>query len=107
MGLQLSFCIRNDHENLVFAEGNLIEISNNLIIETVVIRLGMEFCRKYNLFHLVIDTDSLDAINTIDGPWYIPWTVFMEFRRIQVLKEGLEEAIVQTERGKQAGRFCG
>lgn len=67
----------------------------------------MEFGMKYNLFHLVIETDSFAPINMIDRPCNITWEVSTELRRIQVLNEGLEVAIVNTERGKQANRFYG
>lgn len=66
-------CIRNDHGNLVYAEGNLIGISNNLIAETVAIWLSFEFCRKNNLFPLIIETDTLAAVNIIKGAWNFPW----------------------------------
>ncbi|WMV55803.1 hypothetical protein MTR67_049188 [Solanum verrucosum] len=34
----------------------------------------------------------------IERAWHIPWKVSMEVRRIHVLKEGLEVAIVHTPR---------
>ncbi|KAH0711960.1 hypothetical protein KY289_007919 [Solanum tuberosum] len=93
-----AFCIRDDQGNLVYAEGNMIGLSNNLIAEVVAIRLGLEYCRIHNLLPLILETDSLAAMKMIEGAWHRPWEVTMEVRRIQILKEGLEVAIVHTLR---------
>ncbi|KAH0745918.1 hypothetical protein KY285_007575 [Solanum tuberosum] len=83
-----AFCIRDDQGNLMYAEGNMIGISNNLIAEVVAIRLGLEYCRIHNLLPLILETDSLATMKMIEGAWHRPWEVTMEVRRIQILKEG-------------------
>ncbi|KAH0690096.1 hypothetical protein KY289_017454 [Solanum tuberosum] len=82
-----AFCIRDEQGNLMYAEGNMIGISNNLIAEVVAIRLRLEYCRIHNLLPLILENDSLAAMKMIEGAWHRPWEVTMEVRRIHILKE--------------------
>lgn len=93
-----AFYVRNDQGDLIHAEGKVIGVANNLVVEIVALRLGLEFCRNHNLFPLVMETDSLAAKNMIDGLWNFPWEVALEIRRIQVLNEGLEVAVEHSLR---------
>lgn len=42
-------------------------MSNILIAEILAIRIGLEYCRNHNLFPLILETDSLAAMNMVEG----------------------------------------
>ncbi|KAH0679086.1 hypothetical protein KY284_020171 [Solanum tuberosum] len=83
-----AFCVRDDQGNLVYVEGKMIGVSNNLKAEIVAMRLGLEYCRIHNLFPLVPEIDSLAVKKMVEGDWHIPWEVSLEINRIRVLNKG-------------------
>ncbi|MCE0480949.1 hypothetical protein HAX54_038259 [Datura stramonium] len=49
--------------------------TTSLVAEARAIREGLKFCYNYNLSNIIIEMDSLDLVNFIEGKWDVPRSV--------------------------------
>lgn len=66
------FCISSDTGDLVYAESRRFEDNNNLMVEVVALRFGLEYCIQQNYFSLALKTDSLTVNKVLDDIWEAP-----------------------------------
>ncbi|KAK4730438.1 hypothetical protein R3W88_023426 [Solanum pinnatisectum] len=67
------FCLRNSHENLIYARAAGVGTTTNTKAEAVAIHEALEYCWENRLRKVIIETDSLYLMKMIRGLWKIPW----------------------------------
>ncbi|XP_060170793.1 uncharacterized protein LOC132601744 [Lycium barbarum] len=80
------FCVRDWHEDLIYAECNELRLNSNVVAEARAMMEGLVYCVNHELHPLILETDSLLMKNVVDGIWEIPWCIITEVERIRRMK---------------------
>lgn len=94
----MAFCVRNQLEDLIFAEFRSIELCSALEAEVKEFRLGLMYCVNHNMSPLNMETDSLIIKKVLEGIWEIPWAISVNIRDIERTMENKEVEVVYTYR---------
>ncbi|XP_060211803.1 uncharacterized protein LOC132639368 [Lycium barbarum] len=84
----VAFCIRDDNGDLVYAATQKITDGNNLVVEAVAIKQGINYCMDHQMYPLLVETDSLAMKMFIRGTWEVPWCISMILKDINRLIRG-------------------
>ncbi|XP_047267409.1 uncharacterized protein LOC124897848 [Capsicum annuum] len=68
----ITFCIRNEEGNLVFAKAKGIRETTNMEAEITTIAEALTYCQAQNIKGVTIETDSLISQKMIQDQWKIP-----------------------------------
>ncbi|KAH0730567.1 hypothetical protein KY290_001567 [Solanum tuberosum] len=93
-----AFCVRNHHGDIISAQGNMLPDSTNLVAEMIAIRSGLQFCLENHIPKLIVESDSLAAVNIINGIWKIPWNVTLEVNSIRKMMESITTRVQHSLR---------
>ena len=93
-----TFCLRNHVGDFVGAKGFQIADTTNLVAEARAIREVLQFCLDNQLTNIILETDSLAMVNIINGDWEIPWTVSMEVKTINRIRDAISVRVQHSLR---------
>lgn len=74
----LTFCIRNEDGEMIYAETKLMENISAIKVELKAIRIGMDYCLSNHLVPLIVETDYLMAQKVLNGIWKSPWLIALD-----------------------------
>ncbi|XP_060190574.1 uncharacterized protein LOC132619802 [Lycium barbarum] len=78
-----AFCVRNERGDLMEAGARKLQDTTNIVAEASAIQDGLEYCISNHLVPVVIESDSLTMINTVEEIWDSPWKISVEVRKIK------------------------
>ncbi|XP_016482344.1 uncharacterized protein LOC107803221 [Nicotiana tabacum] len=84
----IGFCVRDEYEDIVFAEGKEINEATNTEAEAVAIVEALKFCRMQLYPQVYVQTDSMLMKKIMEGSWKPPWCIVEQIEEImQLLNE--------------------
>ncbi|XP_059292598.1 uncharacterized protein LOC132046072 [Lycium ferocissimum] len=78
-----AFCIRDERGDLIHAAARRLSNTTNICAEATAIHDGLQYCVNNHVLPVIMETDSLDTVNIIQGDWETPLKVSMEVQKIK------------------------
>ncbi|KAH0650294.1 hypothetical protein KY284_030206 [Solanum tuberosum] len=88
-----SFCLRDNHGDLIYAEAQKIGQSTCMQAEIMAILKALTYCANNDITNVVVESDSLSLTRMINKDWKIPWEYTKEIEEIHIL-QGTTHAII-------------
>lgn len=87
-----SFCIRNHHGDLIWAETNRIGTTSNNKAEAMTILMCLRFYRSLQSSTIILETNSFAMKSMLNKEWKIPWEL------VDIMEEAIQlKAILQVK----------
>ncbi|PHU04979.1 hypothetical protein BC332_25801 [Capsicum chinense] len=94
----IPFCIRDQHGNLLVAQGNKIRDTTSLEAKAMAIRACPTYCRRNSISQLILESDSRTTVQILNTQWEIPWSLAVLVKSIKALMESMSVRVIHSHK---------
>ncbi|KAF3676769.1 hypothetical protein FXO37_05170 [Capsicum annuum] len=69
------FYLRNEEGDLIYAQGENIGFTTNMVAEMRALQEEIKYCKENNIIKVQVESDSLILVRVLKRVWQVPWEV--------------------------------